>query len=80
VVLCYFTTDYIDFSQEVNRLKFVDGFGMPKDLKAQIDAGVIPTPLIYLPFDDTSNLGKNLGTGGNFSVVGSVVPSSDVLG
>jgi len=76
----YFTTDYIDFSQEVNRLKFVDGLGYPKDLKAQIDAGVIPNPLIYLPFDDSTNLGKNLGTGGDFSVVGAVTSGSDVLG
>jgi len=76
----YFTTDYIDFSQEVNRLKFVDGLGYPKDLKAQIDAGVIPIPLIYLPFDEPTNLGKNLGTGGNFVVNGTVLPSSDVLG
>jgi hypothetical protein len=76
----YFTTDYIDFSQEVNRLKFVDAFGYPKDLKAQIDAGVIPTPLIYLPFDDPTNLGKNLGSGGDFTVNGTVTQGADVLG
>lgn len=78
--LFYFTTDYIDFSQEANRLKFVDGLGYPLDLKKQIDAGVIPKPLIYLPFDDPTNLGKNLGTGGNFTVNGTVTQGADVNG
>ena len=78
--MCYFTTDYIDFSQEVNRLKFVDAMGYPTDIGQKITDGIIPKPLIYLPFDDTTNLGKNLGTGGDFVVNGSVLPSSDVLG
>lgn len=73
----YMSTDHIDFSQEVNRNLFVDQLGYPKDLKAQIDKGLIPEPLIYLPFDDTDNLGKNLGAGGDFSVVGTVTAGSD---
>ena len=76
----YRTHSYIDFSQEVNRNKFVDQLGFPKDLKAQIDAGVIPKPLIYLPFDEPTNLGKNLGTGGNFTVNGTVTQGADVNG
>lgn len=76
----YFTDTYIDFSQEVNRLKFVDGLGYPLDLSKQIESGAIPKPLIYLPFDDTSNLGKNLGTGGDFTVNGTVTAGADVLG
>lgn len=80
IAIYYFVGQYIDFSQEVNRNKFVDGLGYPKDLKAQIDAGVIPKPLIYLPFDDTTNLGKNLGTGGDFTVNGTVTAGADVLG
>lgn len=79
--MCYFTTDYIDFSQEVNRLKFVDGLGYPKDLKAQIDAGVIPKPLFYLPFDDPTNLGKDAsGNNNHFIVNGTVTQGADVLG
>ena len=77
VAMCYFTTDYIDFSQEVNRNKFVDKLGYPKDLAKQIEAGVIPSPLIYLPFDDPTNLGKNIGTGGNFTVNGTVTQGAD---
>ena len=73
----YFTTNYIDFSQEVNRNKFVNQLGYPRDLTPEIEAGRIPTPLVYLPFDDPTNLGKNLGTGGNFSVVGTVTQGAD---
>ena len=73
----YFTTDYIDFSQESNRNLFVNQLGYPRDLSKEIEAGNIPKPLIYLPFDDTSNLGKNLGTGGDFTVIGNVTPGVD---
>lgn len=78
--LMYLTIDYIYFSQEANRLKFVDAMGYPTNLKEKIDAGVIPKPLIYLPFNDPSNLGLNLGTGGNFTVNGAVTAGADVLG
>ena len=78
--LMYFTTDYIDFSQEANRLKFVDAFGYPVDIQPAIDAGDIPTPLIYMPFDDPDDLGKNLGTGGDFTVNGTVTQGGDVKG
>lgn len=80
LAMCYFPTASIDFSQEVNRLKFVDAFNMPLDLAKQIESGAIPTPLIYLPFDEPTNLGKNLGTGGAFSVVGTVTSGPDVNG
>lgn len=67
----YFTTDYIDFSQESNRLKFRDAFGNPVDLKPQIEDGSIPKPAIYMRFDP-ANFGKNDGYGGDFNVVGSI--------
>lgn len=76
--MCYFDDSYIDFSQESNRNLFVDQLGYPKDLQKQIDDGVIANPLIYLPFDDTSNLGTNNGTGGDFSVNGTVTAGADV--
>ena len=67
----------IDFSQEANRNLFVSQLGYPRDLKPLIADGTIPTPLVYLPFDDPSNLGKNLGTAGDFTVNGTVTPGAD---
>ena len=68
----YFTTDYIDFSQEANRLKFRDAFGNPVDLTPQIEAGDIPNPAIYMRFDP-ANFGKNSGTGGDFIANGTIL-------
>jgi len=76
--IMYLTTDYIDFSDEAERLKFVDGLGYPVDIQPAIDAGDIPEPLIYMPFDDPDNLGKNNGTGGDFTVNGTVTQGADV--
>jgi len=76
----YFATSYIDFSQESNRLKFVDAFGYPVDLSPQIENEDIPTPLIYMKFKDKAELGANSGSGGDFTVNGTVVSGSDVKG
>lgn len=67
----YFTTDYIDFTQEANRLKFRDAFGNPVDLTQQIEDGAIPNPAIYMRFPPTA-FGTNYGTGGNFTVNGTI--------
>jgi hypothetical protein len=67
----YFTTDYIDFSQEANRLKFRDAFGNPTDLPSAITAGSVPNPAIYMRFPPTT-FGTNSGTGGNFTVNGTI--------
>ena len=67
----YFATEYIDFSQEANRLKFRDAFGNPVDLRPQIAAGTLPNPAIYMRFDP-ANFGKNDGTGGDFVVNGTI--------
>jgi len=67
----YFTTEYIDFSQEANRLKFRDAFGNPVDLTQQIEDAAIPNPAIYMRFDPAS-FGTNYGTGGNFTVNGTI--------
>ena len=81
IAIGYFTTDYIDFSQEVNRLKFVDAFNMPLDLGKQIDKGIIPKPIFYLPFDDPSNLGKDAsGNNNHFTVNGTITQGADVNG
>jgi hypothetical protein len=76
--LIYFDDSYIDFSQESNRNLFVDQLGYPKNLTPAIEAGDIAEPLIYMKFDDTSALGTNSGTGGDFTVNGTVTAGADV--
>tara|TARA_R110000796_G_scaffold160504_1_gene277333 strand:- start:356 stop:2482 length:2127 start_codon:yes stop_codon:yes gene_type:complete len=76
----YYSTEYIDFSQESNRLKFVDGLGYPVDLQPAIDTGDIPTPLIHMKFNDPDALGTNSGSGGDFTVNGAVIAGPDVKG
>jgi len=73
----YFTTDYIDFSQEANRLKFRDCFGNPVELQSQIAAGTIPNPAVYLRFDP-ANQGKNYGTGGDFTKSGTITDGGNL--
>lgn len=72
----YFTTDYIDFSQEANRNIFVNQLGYVRDLTPEIEAGNIPTPLIYMKFEDPDDLGKN-EYGSSFTVNGTVTAGSD---
>lgn len=67
----YFTTEYIDFTQEANRLKFRDCFGYPTDLPSAITAASVPTPAIYMRFPPTS-FGTNSGTGGDFTPSGTI--------
>lgn len=65
----YLTTDYLDFSQEANRLKFRDAFGNPVNLPQQIEGAAIPNPALYLRFVPSS-FGTNSGTGGDFTNIG----------
>jgi hypothetical protein len=74
----YFDTSYIDFSQESSRNLFVDQLGYPKDLTPAIDAGDIAEPLVHMKFDDTSDLGKNSGTGGDFTHNNIITAGADV--
>lgn len=67
----YIHTDYIDFSQEANRLKFRDAFGNPTDLPLAITALSVPNPIIYMRFDPASQ-GTNSGTGGNLTKYGTI--------
>lgn len=78
IAFLYVSDQLVDFSQEANRLKFVDAFGYPIDLQPAIDAGDIPSPLVYMKFDDPSALGTNSGTGGDFTVNGTVTQGADV--
>jgi len=63
----YQAHEYIDISQEANRLKFFDAFGYPVNLAQQVEAAAIPAPYVYLLFGDPSNLGANNGAAGNFT-------------
>ena len=74
----YITPEAIDFTQEANRLKFIDAFGYPLDLQPAIDNGDIPNPVIYLKMQDPSNLGLNSGTGGNFTVASVLKAGADL--
>lgn len=67
----YFTTDYIDFSLEANRLLFRDAFGNPTDLPSLIESGAVPNPAVYMRFDPADQ-GRNDGTGGNFTKSGTI--------
>lgn len=67
----FFTTEYIDFSQEANRLKFRDAFGNPVDLGADGSKPTGRAPEIYMRLDP-SNFGKNDGFGGDFTVNGTI--------
>ena len=68
----YFTNTFINFNQEVERLKFRDCFGNPTDLPSAITAATVPTPAIYMRFPPTA-FGTNSGTGGNFTVNGTII-------
>tara|TARA_R110000851_G_scaffold231121_1_gene383993 strand:- start:1145 stop:3268 length:2124 start_codon:yes stop_codon:yes gene_type:complete len=74
----YLSTEYIDFSQEANRLKFVDGLGYPVDLGADGSAPTGSQPLIYMNND--IHLGTNLGSGGDFTPINSPTAGADVKG
>ena len=77
IAFVYFNESYIDFSQEVNRNKFIDQLGYPRDLTKQIEDGDIANPLVYLKMENTAALGVNSGTGGNFSYKDSMTAGSD---
>jgi len=67
----YLEQVYTDFSQEVNRNKFIDQLGYMKDLSEE------GSPLIYMKFDPSVSLGTNSGSGGNFTVNGAVTAGED---
>jgi len=74
----WFNNEYIDFSQEANRLKFFDAFGYPVDVGAD---GSLPTgnvPLIYM--NEDFHLGTSLGSGGNFTPVNAPTDGGYVKG
>jgi hypothetical protein len=73
----YFSTQYIDLSQEANRLKFRDAFGNPTNLPLAITSGSVPSPAIYMRFPPTA-FGTNSGTGGDFTVNGTITDGGQI--
>jgi|10_taG_2_1085330.scaffolds.fasta_scaffold08145_3 hypothetical protein len=66
----FWTTEYIDFGTEANRLKFYSALQMPVDCGSD---GTTPTgtaPAIYMR-NGVNAYGTNAGTGGNFTTPGS---------
>ncbi len=74
----YFSNEYIDFSDEDNRLLFVDALGFPVPLQESITNGLIPEGLIRMGFEDVDDLGANSGTGGDFTITGTITAGADV--
>lgn len=70
---------YMDLSVEANRRKFISSNGKPVSLGSD---GSLPTgssPLIYFHLDDgesAANFATNRGTGGNFSITGTLSTAS----
>ncbi|MGZ3773305.1 MAG: LamG-like jellyroll fold domain-containing protein [Pseudobdellovibrionaceae bacterium] len=69
--------NYVDLSQESNRLLYRDAYGSLVDLQSQISTGAISSPTIYMRFDP-ANLGKNSGTGDDFMINGTITDGSQV--
>jgi hypothetical protein len=66
---------YLDFSVESNRRKFIDASLNPVSLGATGSTPTGTAPLIYLHLDDAetaSNFAVNRGTGGNLTVTGAL--------
>jgi hypothetical protein len=72
----YFTPgQYLDFSVEANRRKFIDASGLPVSLGSDGSTPTATAPAIYLK-GDYSAFGTNSGTGGNFTVNGALEKAS----
>lgn len=71
----YFTNTYLDLSNSTNRAKFIDSNGYPVDLGADGSTPTGTSPLIYLK-NSASTFGTNAGTGGNFTVNGTLAIAS----
>lgn len=66
---------YLDFSNSANRRKFISAAGKPVDLGVD---GSLPTgtaPIIYLN-NPAASFGTNKGTGGNFTITGTLDTAS----
>jgi len=66
---------FLDFSVEANRRKFISADGKPVNLGPDGSTPTGTAPIIYLDLasgEDPDNFGVNKGTGGDFTVVGAL--------
>lgn len=66
---------FLDFSNSTNRLKFRDSNGKPKYMGVDASVPTGTAPLVYL-HNPASTAGTNAGTGGNFTVNGTITNAS----
>jgi hypothetical protein len=69
----FFHTSYLDITVEANRRKFRTSGGKPASLGADGSTPLGVQPLLYAP---SGNPGTNLGSGGNFTVTGTLDAAS----
>lgn len=75
----YFTTSWLDISVTANRRKFITAAGTPEYLGKVGEIPLGTVPLVYLSrrFGEAASVfATNRGTGGNFTITGSLDPSS----
>ena len=74
----WFDTTWIDFNVEANRRKFINADGTPADLGSDGSTPTGSQPKIFMNGDATYwNAGTNGGTGGAFTMTGSVTDSGN---
>lgn len=70
---------FLDFSTEANRRKFISATGKPVDLDVDGSTPTGVAPLVYQRVADgaaVATFATNLGTGGNFSITGTLDTAS----
>ena len=66
---------YLDFSNSSNRRKFINSLGKPVDLGSDGSTPTGVAPKVYLK-DVAASFGTNSGTGGNFTITGTLDTAS----
>jgi hypothetical protein len=70
---------YLDFSTESNRRKFITAIGTPMDLGSDGSAPTGTAPLVYQRLaagETVANFATNRGTSDDFSIIGTLVTGS----
>ena len=70
---------YLDFSVEANRRKFISSSGKPVNLGADGSTPTGVAPIVYFHLGDgesVANFATNRGTGGNFTITGTLDAAS----
>jgi len=75
----YFAAEYLDISQEANRRKFIDATGKAVSLGADGSTPTGSQPVLYLRHNTgaaVTDFATNLGSGGSFSITGTLVEAT----